>query len=142
MMLRPAALVVAITLGLSCEGNAPATTPTEPDQPTEPSQPTPGHMQVSLTSTVRDGILVLELRGPKPGDPKLIDRSYQFFWERVDLNTIRAILVGDVRSGILFSVQVNDTALAYEAVVLEAADNENHGRERLEGYALRVVPQR
>ena len=125
----PAALVGALLIvGLAC------------DDSTEP--PVPGSVTISLnTPNTDDGAVALTLTGPGLSNLVPTSSSLKVFWRLVAENELRALVFGNLTSGPVFSVDVQNvnTPSLYSATITQVATRDDELRADMSGYTVTVA---
>ena len=107
------------------------------DSPVEP--PLPGTALVTLTTgDTSDGALILTLTGPGLGNVRTANTNYQLSWRLVSATELRVIVVGDLFSGPILTVDASDLRRIseYTGAVLEVADRDGQLRASTVGRTL------
>lgn len=124
------AIVVAALAGLPACG----------DDATAP--PTSGTATVSfVTPSTDDGALLLSITGPGIRDAQSASFNYRAYWRVVSATELRLIVVGDLASGVVATVTVNDLGRIgeYQARVLEVASRTDVVRASTAGYGVTLT---
>jgi hypothetical protein len=103
--------------------------------------PTAGALKVNLVTPYADdgGILLTISGGPIDSVECLANRLYTY---RVDANSLRVIIAGEIRAGTVALIRVPDTreASQYSAVVSQAAARPPYGQRDPALYTVTLVP--
>ena len=123
-----ACVAVLVAGGLAC------------GESTEP--PRDGTATISLTTPqTDDGAVAVTLTGPGISNLTPANSSYRVFWRLVSQDELRAIVVGNVAAGPLFSVRVADVGnlSRYAGSVTQLATRADALRDDRSGYAVTVT---
>lgn len=139
VLILAAALAAALGGALSCGRDV--TPPIVP--PSLPPPPPPTLVARLVTPNADDGALVVQLRGNgfSIGTPIAADSTTWLFAENVDSLTMRIVIAGDLKAGVLFTFGAANTMPgSYSATILAAADRQTTARDSLTGYSLTLAP--
>lgn len=101
--------------------------------------PKAGTATVSLvTPNADDGAVLITLTGPGLANPQSANSAYHVYWRVVSANDVRAIVVGDLASGAVLTVDVDDVGKIgqYVGSVVEAASRNDVVRTSVAGYGV------
>ncbi|NIM52496.1 MAG: hypothetical protein GTN62_14290 [Gemmatimonadales bacterium] len=135
-----AVVVLAIvSLALSCGDKAPG--PVEP--PPTPTEPTtdPGRVTVVLsTPNTNDGAVLFTLSGGVIDSLTPSSSRFTLFSVETDINTLRAIVAGDLADGAVAVFWMPDrrTIAAYSATVQQAAARSTYQQQDIGSYRLTI----
>jgi hypothetical protein len=103
------------------------------------SNPVPGTLNVSLSSPNTDDGAVLFTVSGGPID-SVLPQSYTTFSTRVDANTRRVIVAGDVVDGILVRIHVPDVSKVgdYHVTIGQVAARTTHALQSVGSYSITV----
>ena len=125
------ALVTTLSVSAACSNDPVAVVPHA------------GTLTLRLTTPhVDDGALTFTLSGPPINNVTAANASLRLFTRGSGDATIIGVLVGDLATGAVVTLNVPDVTAAagYAAQVLEVADRDDALRASLTGYALAVTP--
>lgn len=101
--------------------------------------PVPGTITVSLVSpNANDGAILFNIRGPGISNVAPTSSSNQLFWRQTTNDEVKIIVVGNLTSGPVASLDVpdiNDLA-GYTTFVEQVADREDELRPSIDGYEI------
>lgn len=102
----------------------------------------PGAAITSLTTpNADDGAILVTVTGPGLANVQPAGSGYLVFWRLVSPQEVRALVVGDLGSGPLFTVDVPDLRRVgeYSGTVVEAASRADAVRVGVSGYAVKLA---
>ena len=105
------------------------------------STPTPGSITVSLNSpNADDGAVLFTLTGPGIRDAQSANSSYKVYWRTVSATELRLLVVGNLSSGTVATVSVDDTRKMdqYHGSLIEVASRADALRTAVSGYSIQV----
>jgi hypothetical protein len=107
----------------------------------EPNGPTAGTLNVSLSSPNGDDGAVLFTVSGGPVD-SVAAGGHQVYSARLDPNTLRVVVIGDLASGDLATIYIADTRLAsgYTATVNQVAARATYAQRDAASYSLSLSP--
>ena len=122
------ALVAVAAVGISCRDTI------------EP--PREGPVTVSLaTPRADDGAVLITVTGPGVGTLAPANSSYTIFWRLVSTTELRAIVLGNVVAGPLFTMRVPDigNVSGYAGTVTQVANRTDELQEDRAGYGVQIA---
>ena len=125
-------LVAALAAAMSCERGT---------GPSGASAPTPVRLTVVLTTPhADDGAIVFEIAGQAVATPRLMDTTMSVFSESISPTLTRLVVVGDLTSGPLLTVEAPDSQQQYVAHIIAASDRANVPRDSVPDYRMAITP--
>jgi hypothetical protein len=105
------------------------------------NEPTAGTLKVSLASPSSDDGAVLFTVSGGPVD-SVAASGHQLYSARLDANTLRVVVLGDLVSGTLATIYIADNRLAssYSATVNQVAARVSYAQRDPASYSLRLSP--
>jgi len=107
----------------------------------EPAGPAAGTLVVSLAGpNTDDGAALFTLTGPGIRDAQSANSAYRVYWRLVSATELRLLVVGNLSSGIVATVSVDDRSQLsqYAGSVLEVASRDDVVRQSISGYRITV----
>lgn len=107
----------------------------------EPEGPTAGTLSVSLTTPNRDdGAVLFTLSGGPVDSVEAV--GYSVYSARIDPNTLRIIVTGDVVSGAIARIHIADNreASRYSASINQVAARSSYAQRDPATYSLSLAP--
>ncbi len=126
MSIRTFVTVASLVGTLSCGGE-------------ETLPPVPGSVAVNFSSpNGTDGAVLFTITGPGMGNLAPASSSNQLFTRLVAPQELRVIIVGNLGSGPLFTMDIPNTndVSGFNATVLQVADRDDDLRESVAGYSI------
>jgi hypothetical protein len=129
MNLRGPLLTLALLAATSCGGGDGGTA----------SNPVPGTLNLNLNSPNSDDGAVLFTVSGGPID-SVVPESYTTFSTRVDANTRRVVVAGDIVDGILVRIHVPDVSRVkeYSVTLGQVASRTSHALHSVGAYSITV----
>jgi hypothetical protein len=107
----------------------------------EPEGPTAGTLSVSLaTPNSDDGAVLFTLSGGPVGSVEAI--GYSVYSGRIDPNTLRIIVTGNLVSGTIARIRIADNreASRYSATINQVAARSSYAQRNPASYSLSLAP--
>ncbi len=126
-----AALLVAALAAAACGGDSTGTQAADP-----------GLVTVSLvTPNTDDGAVLLSLSGTSVSDLQSASGSYRVYWRLAAPGEVRAVVVGNIAAGPIFTATVPDRRALGQvtAAVAEVASRSDVLRASVSGYQLSIA---
>ena len=103
--------------------------------------PTPGRLTASFqTPATNDGALVVMIAGPGVSNVQPSNSFYRVYWKQMSAEEIRAVVIGNLTDGPLFTFDVPDTRRPdrFTAQLVEVASQNDSLRADLGPYQVQV----
>ena len=105
------------------------------------ASPTPGTVTVSFhTPTTDDGAVLFMLTGPGVREAQAASSTYKVYWRVVSATEVRFLVVGNLSSGVVATVTIDDLAKVgeYAGTLLEVASRTDALRSSVSGYSISI----
>ena len=111
------------------------------DCKSEASPPTPGTVTISFhTPNIDDGAALFTVTGPGVRDAQSASSTYKVYWRVVSATEVRFLVVGNLTSGVVATVTIDDLAKVgeYAGSLLEVASRTDAVRSSVSGYSISI----